>query len=73
MKCPKCNQEMKKGYLISDALVQWIPEGKKGPILAFVKTKEGVLLNNYEEGLRNYKAEAYYCETCKMVVAPTEE
>lgn len=75
MKCTKCGNEMKKGYLHSDALLQWIPEGERPPILAFSKAKNGALLNNFEEGVlcTAYKAEAYYCHNCGIVVAPVDK
>ena len=74
MKCPYCNKEMALGYVQNGQQpVQWMPDGKKPSMLSHKTTKEGVtLVNEFAPFKANgYKAEAYYCMNCKIVIAPT--
>jgi len=76
MKCPICGKEMRRGYIPNGGQpVQWIPEGDKPSVLSFTAAKNGVSLVNRYRPLKSngYMAEAFYCPTCKIVIAPTEE
>ena len=72
MKCPKCEREMRKGYLRSTYQpVQWIPEGSKpSPWISGV-AKDAVVFGR-ESSWKDYRAEACYCDACKMVVISDE-
>ena len=76
MKCPYCEREMQMGYIYNGSQpVQWIPEGKRPSMWNFSTTEEGICLNSkfiFTKG-SGYKAEAYYCGRCKIVIAPTKE
>lgn len=70
MKCPKCDEECRKGSVQcrnAESLAQlmttvtWYPEDKKGKIIR----KSAVDLT--------IDAEAYYCDTCMKVYAIYEE
>ncbi|MBE6621189.1 MAG: MarR family transcriptional regulator [Ruminococcaceae bacterium] len=72
MKCPYCSKEMECGYLYNGYQpVQWIPNDKKPSNFAFRATDDGVKLNN-EFTMRGYRAEAYYCKTCHIVISKPE-
>ncbi len=74
MKCPCCQNEMRRGYIHNgNQPVQWIPEGKKPSAFSFSTAEDGVTLKNKFEPIRSngYKAEAHYCGKCRLVVAPT--
>lgn len=75
MKCPYCNQEMLSGYIPNgNQPVQWLPDGEKPSMLAFTTAEKGVTLVNKFAPLKanGYKATAFYCKECKIVIAPTE-
>jgi len=75
MKCPCCNRELFEGYIYNSSNpVQWIPNGKKPPRIVFRETEAGVSLKNKFDLFKigTYHAEAYYCEACHLVIAPTE-
>ena len=72
MICPYCQTEMILGYLTNGTQpVQWIPEGKKESLLSFSVADEGVALPS-RFTMRGYRAKAYYCPNCKIVIAKTE-
>lgn len=76
MKCPCCGKEMYAGYIHNgNQPVQWIPNGKKPSAFSFSTSAEGVsLINKFEPFKSNgYVAEAHYCATCNLVVAPTSK
>lgn len=71
MKCPKCEREMRKGYLIDrECPIQWIPEGSKPPLFKTGVADEAVVLGG-GSFWGNYRADAWHCPACKMVVIPT--
>ncbi len=75
MKCPGCGREMQAGYLAGECRpVQWMPEGKRPSAWNFTTSEEGVTLCNRFSLLKTggYRAEAYFCPTCQMIIAPTE-
>lgn len=55
--------------------IQWIPDGQKPSLFSFSVAKNGISLINQFKPLKayGYKAEAYYCSKCKIVIAPTKE
>lgn len=72
MKCPKCEQEMRKGYLQNaNQPVQWIPEGSKPSIWKTGIVDGAVVLGSDSFG-KGYQADAHYCPTCKMVIIPVK-
>lgn len=73
MNCPCCNKEMQTGYIHNgNQPIQWIPEGKKPSAFRFSVTEDGVKLKN-KSGMSGYKATAYYCSNCSIVIAPTDK
>lgn len=71
MKCPYCEKEMQTGYIPNgNQPVQWIPDGKKSPVLARSVSADGVSLDN-SFSLKGYQAKAHYCAACKLVLART--
>lgn len=73
MKCPYCEREMRKGYFIDGSQpIQWIPEGSK-PSIWKTGTAEGAVHLGGGSFWRNYKADAFYCSFCKVVIAPVNE
>lgn len=76
MKFPYCEKEMQAGYIHNgNQPVQWIPNGKKPSAFSFSTTAAGAsLINKFEPFKSNgYAAEAHYCATCNLVVAPTHK
>lgn len=70
MKCPYCGKAMEVGYIHNGRNpVQWIPAGKKPPLLAF--SSDYVECKN-EFSMAGYRAEAFYCSTCRILLAKTE-
>ena len=75
MKCPICNKEMSAGYIFHNKKpVQWIPNGKRPSKLAFSITEEGIDIKNTSSfsSINGFRAEAYYCDKCHIVIAPTQ-
>ncbi len=74
MECPYCKKEMKQGYLHNGRQpIHWIPDGGKPAILAYNTAKGGVSLQHKPtSGIGGYRAEAYYCADCRVVIAKTE-
>ena len=72
MKCPACQREMRKGYFIDrEAPIQWIPEGSK-PSIWKTGTAEGAVTLGDGSYWKNYKAEAFYCPSCRFVITPVK-
>ena len=73
MKCPYCQKEMQLGYIPSyKSPVEWLPKGSKPSPIAYRYSKNGVPLYN-EHSLRfGFKAEAYHCDKCNIVLAYTK-
>lgn len=75
MKCPYCNSEMLSGYIPNgNQPVQWLPDREKPSLFSFTIAGKGVALVNEFAPLKanGYKATAFYCAECKIVIAPTE-
>lgn len=75
MKCPHCEKEMLSGYIPNGQQpVQWIPDGEKPSFFSFSTSEKGVTLNNKFSPLKanGYRAVAYCCIDCGIVLAPTE-
>ena len=69
MKCPYCSKEMAEGCLHNGKQpVQWMPQGKKPSMFAFSSADSGIELNN-KFSMSGYSAEAYYCDSCHIVIA----
>lgn len=72
MKCPCCEMEMRKGYFIDrESPVQWIPEGSK-PALFKTGVAEGAVVLGGGSYWKNYRADAYYCQACKVIIVPVK-
>ena len=72
MKCPHCEREMKKGYLHNHSQpVQWIPEGGKPSIWKAVAAEGGVVFGE-DSFWKGYRADAFYCPACKILIAPVK-
>ena len=70
MKCPACQREMRKGYFIDrEAPIQWIPEGSK-PSIWKTDVADGAVVLGGGSYWKNYRADAFYCHTCRFVVTP---
>ncbi len=73
MKCPYCERTMKRGYMIDRSQpIQWIPEDSK-PSIWKTGVAEGAVVLGDGGFWQTYKATAYYCPSCKMVIAPVSE
>lgn len=75
MKCPYCGEEMSVGYIYNgNQPLQWLPDGVMPSRVNWIATDRGVSLKNnfklFKEG--GYKAEAFYCYGCHIVIAPAE-
>ncbi len=55
--------------------IQWIPDGQKPSLFSFSIAQNAISLINQFKPLKayGYKAEAYYCSKCKIIIAPTKE
>ncbi len=73
MKCPYCDKEMLQGYIHNgNQPVQWLPNNSKPSPLRFSTADDGVALIN-QFRINGYKAQAYYCSNCNLVIARTEK
>ena len=76
MKCPYCSKELFRGYLYNDNQpLQWLPDGTKPRHIAYSVSEHGVTLQNHFSFFKigGYHAEAFYCKSCHVVIAKTEE
>ena len=72
VKCPSCAREMRKGYFIDgESPIQWIPEGSK-PALFKTGVADGAVVLGDGSYWKSYRATAYYCPICKMVIVPAK-
>lgn len=74
MTCPYCGKDMSEGYIFNgNQPNQWLPNGAMPARLIFTSSKKGIDLKNrlsvFREG--GYCAEAYHCDQCHVVIAPT--
>lgn len=75
MKCPICGKEMIEGYLYNGSQpLQWLPNGVMPARICWSTTDEGITLKNKFKLFKEsgYKAEAFHCQECHIVIAPTE-
>lgn len=73
MKCPYCEKDMLTGDIPNGQQpVQWIPEGERPAFLSYSIAPQGIPLNNqfHPFKINGYKAVAYCCRDCKIVLAP---
>ena len=72
MKCPACQREMRKGYLVDrQSPVQWIPEDGKPPLFKGTLADGAIQLGSGSYW-KNYKADSYYCPFCHFVITPVK-
>ena len=75
MKCPHCGKEMLEGYLYNGQQpIQWLPYGVMPARIKFTKRDEGGDLKNKFSFFKEcgYRAEAFHCNACHIIIAPTE-
>lgn len=75
MECPYCKKEMKPGYMYNGRQpLQWIPEDEKPSAFAFGTAKGSISLQHKPTfpAINGYRAEAYYCADCRVVMAKTD-
>ncbi len=60
MKCPQCNEEMKKGYIHSSRPIYW-SEGKETAVIGGDEILVGAPM------FKMKKLAGYRCEECKVV------
>ena len=72
MKCPFCENELKKGILYGDgrSKVHWNEGDKKLPILEGMVGKG--CLSSAKYSLTTFTIESYYCDSCKKMIIETE-
>ena len=71
MKCKCCGNEMKKGYLDNPSQpVQWFPVWSKPSPWKTRLGKHSIPLGNSSFQWTNWRADAWLCETCQVVVVP---
>ena len=67
MKCPQCQDGMRKGYIWSGYAMDWIPEGSNRKIWYSQDRSEG-FRNTKPNIFGNSQATAYYCGTCEFIL-----
>lgn len=75
MKCPYCGNEMSEGYIYNGSQpLQWLPNDVMPSRIKWTTKDDGVNLKNTFKLFKEsgYKAEAFYCNKCHIVIAPTE-
>ncbi len=73
MKCPSCQKEMHNGYVFErDQPIQWIPAESKPSIWKTGVAEGSVVLGGGGFWTGGYKAEAFYCKNCKIVILPVK-
>ena len=75
MKCPYCGKETEAGYIYNgNQPLQWLPNGVMPSRINWTAKDDGVNLKNKFKLFKEsgYKAEAFYCNKCHIVIAPTE-
>ena len=65
-KCPRCEKEMKKGFIQSGTRLAWVPKVSKVSVEPSLN-KESVLLSKQNRFSINY-VDAYLCEQCKRIL-----
>lgn len=69
MKCPYCNEEMRRGYIQSARQIFW---GKEKHKISFIPNRDGEF--NISDGILNgATSEANYCEECKKLIIEVKE
>ena len=72
MKCPYCEKEMQKGFILGGNHIRWYPEG--ADTMMTLPEEEGAVRLNATGGLvTSARAESYYCADCRMVITPIPE
>jgi predicted RNA-binding Zn-ribbon protein involved in translation (DUF1610 family) len=73
MKCPKCGKEMQKGFVPSNrGRLYWSPEDQRIPWNVAKLPKGSVVLSDFSITTAK-KAEAFFCESCKIVILPVKD
>jgi len=67
MNCPKCNQEMRKGYLFATKDGAFSFADNVPGMLHNAKTAEGFVEITPFEANKRARVEAYCCENCRLV------
>lgn len=71
MRCPFCNNDMKKGFLTGDgrSKVYWNEENKK---IALFDKFLGKGLVDAKYNFYKFEIESYYCSKCKKMIFETD-
>ena len=69
MKCPYCNNEMKKGFIQCRHGVNWTPKQQWTPVLSSL-AEGAVPIGTDDKLMPNSKAVAYNCFDCKAIIIP---
>ena len=73
MKCPKCDSLMLKGFVpVHKGRLYWSPEGQEVPWNCYAVPKGSVVLSK-STIMFPKEAEAFYCESCKIVLIPVKD
>ena len=72
MKCPYCEKEMAKGFILGGNHIRWYPEGAD-TMLMFPEEEGAVRLNATGGWVTAPQAESWYCADCRMVITPVPE
>lgn len=73
MKCPNCDSIMLKGFVpVNKGRLYWSPEDQRIPWNCAKIPKESVVLSEFTITTPR-QAEAYYCESCKIVIIPVKD
>ena len=73
MMCPGCKRSMEAGYLQNpDQPVQWIPRSTR-PSCFRGGVAEGAVELGDGGFFRGYRAEAWYCRSCGVVIVPVNQ
>jgi len=64
-KCPECNAEMEKGYVLSDNSIRWAETEEQGAVWGL--SAETLTPKSYWK-LTNPKCDGLRCKKCKIVI-----
>lgn len=74
MNCPYCQAEMKLGYLHNGRQpIEWVPKDHKATGWADQLSGHGIPFQNNKSFWSGYRAPAFYCPTCRIVIARTTD
>ena len=73
MICPKCNNEMKEGYIpFTERHLKWIPK-EQSPSLFMGSLPEGAVMLKKVKFMGLSQQEASFCRRCNLVIIDTKD